>query len=237
MTGKERRSGIIWGLIFIGLGIAAAVNPDLMEGAEPSGRHYLLKQTVVWLWSRPGGVVAILVGTALLWRVFKSKSKDKFHSAESASSGHSATANPVPTEGQANMTSPEDFISAIPGIADDHIKRCGEIFKENVDYSEESIMRIDDLINKGWPDGPPAMLETTVITFGSYLGEAIRKNLGGQWGYSEEEGYFLENVGGRAKIFPFAKMAKRFTQGEDESISFYYAGTKRIIEQGRPSPK
>ncbi len=171
-------------------------------------------------------ILALVVLAIVVFRLWMRK---KAGSIQTASSSHAAAGNNS-SEKKPRQTSPEDFIASIPGIAEDHIKRVRDIFQEDIDYSEASIKKIDAIISKGWPDGPPVMLQTTVIAFGTYLGEAIRNNLGGEWGYSEDEGYFLENVGGKAKVFPFAKITKRFKEGEDESIGFYYAATKHIIE-------
>jgi hypothetical protein len=71
MTAKEKRGAIIGGLAFIGLGIAMIVHPDLAEGAEASGRHALLKTIIVWMWGIPGGIVAILLGSASVWSGIK----------------------------------------------------------------------------------------------------------------------------------------------------------------------
>jgi len=71
MTSKEKRAGIIGGIVFIGLGIAAIVNPNMMEGAEASGRNFLVKLIFAYLWSRPGGVIAILLGCGSIWGVIK----------------------------------------------------------------------------------------------------------------------------------------------------------------------
>ncbi len=71
MTGKEKRAGIIGGLVFVGLGIAAVLNPHLMDNGEPSGRNFLTKLIFVYLWSRPGGVIAIILGCASIWNAIK----------------------------------------------------------------------------------------------------------------------------------------------------------------------
>jgi len=125
---------------------------------------------------------------------------------------------------------PEDFLRAIPEFADQHVETVRKIFGEELDYSEASIAKLDEIINKGWPDRPPAMLEPTVVTFGAYLGEAIRRNIGGEWGFAESEGYFLDRVGGKAKIFPFNKVTKRFRNGEEDSLGFYYRAMKHTLE-------
>ncbi len=172
-------------------------------------------------------IVIIVLFVIVAFRLWMRK---KAGSAQGVSAQRPSPEGGSPQEGP-KRTSPEDFIASIPGLAEDHVKRCRDIFNEELDYSEESMKRIDAIINKGWPNGPPVMLEPTAVAFGAYVGEAIKRNLGGNWGYSEEEGYFLENVGGKAKVFPFAKVVKRFKEGEGDSIGFYYAATKHIIEK------
>jgi len=77
VTGKEKRAGIIGGLVFIGLGIAAIINPNLTEGAEASGRNFLIKLVFIYPWSRPGGVIAILLGCGSIWGVIKPREYEK----------------------------------------------------------------------------------------------------------------------------------------------------------------
>jgi hypothetical protein len=130
-----------------------------------------------------------------------------------------------------SSASPEEFLRRIPDIADQHVETVRNIFGEELDYSEESIAQLDKIIQKGWPDRPPAMLEPTVVTFGAYLGETIRRNIGGEWGFAESEGYYLDGVGEKAKIFPFAKVTKRFKNGEEDSLEFYYKAIKHTLEE------
>jgi hypothetical protein len=128
-------------------------------------------------------------------------------------------------------TPPEDFLQRIPDIADQHVETVRNIFGEELDYSEESIEKLDEIINKGWSGRTPAMLEPTVVAFGAYLGEAIRRNIGGEWGFAENEGYYLDKVGEKAKIFPIAKVTKRFKNGEEDSLGFYYQAIKDTLSE------
>jgi hypothetical protein len=121
------------------------------------------------------------------------------------------------------------FIACIPGHAESHIKMCKEHFGVDLDYSAESLKTIDEIITKNWPK-PPNMLNPVVISFGSYVGETIRRLLGGEWAFDPERGYTLANVGGAStRIFPFAKVEKRFVNGEGDSIGFYFAAIGKII--------
>jgi hypothetical protein len=75
MTAQEKRAAVIGGLCIVGLGIAAIVSPDLMSEAEVSGRNGLLKRLVAWAWSVPGGIIAIALGSASVWKGFRGSSK------------------------------------------------------------------------------------------------------------------------------------------------------------------
>jgi hypothetical protein len=129
----------------------------------------------------------------------------------------------------ARASSPEDFIVSIPA-AEHHIQATRDLFGKELDYSGASIAELDGIIEEGWSDGSPILLESTVLAFGCYLGEAIRRNLGGVWGYTPEHGYPMDQVGGTARIFPFAKVRKRFQKGAADSLAFYYQSIKHVVE-------
>jgi hypothetical protein len=138
--------------------------------------------------------------------------------------------NPSGQNGSKEGISAEDsFISSIPDLARSHVEISGKQWSYSLDYSEESVTSLEKIIAEGWPDGGNSPLDTTIAMFGSYLGETIRKNMGGIWEHDAKMGYALKDVGGKATIFPFAKIAKRFKEGSDESLTFYYESIKQII--------
>lgn len=117
MTGKEKRAGIIGGLILVGLGVAAIINPDLMEGAEVSGRNFLIKLVVVYLWSRPGGVIAVLLGCASIWGVIKRARVEKENT--TAEEMHATEPGPASdAEAEGPGTEEDDRKYAPPGYFD-----------------------------------------------------------------------------------------------------------------------
>lgn len=98
------------------------------------------------------------------------------------------------------------------------------------DYSEHSLTALDDVISECW-SGPPKKMEVMVAMFGSYLGETIRRQLGGKWA-EDEGGYHLIDVSGvDARIDPFSKMRKRFLDGSAESLSSYFAAIKVVAAE------
>ena len=127
------------------------------------------------------------------------------------------------------------FIARIPNHAESHIKMCKEHFGIDLDYSAESLKTIDEIITKNWPK-PPNMLNPVVISFGSYVGETIRRLFGGEWVFDSKHGYALASIGGAStRIFPFAKVEKRFINGDGDSISFYFAALVKIIADKKSS--
>jgi hypothetical protein len=150
-----------------------------------------------------------------------------------------ASAPPIPPEPAApdENQSPEDqareFVQQIPIHAESHCKTAREVFGVELDYGADSIAKLDQIISEGWPKEPPATLNDTVVGFGSYLGETIRRLHGGDWCFNEENGLHLDvgNLG--LKIFPFAKTEKRFLNGEEDSLEFYYAFIRFKIEEAR----
>jgi hypothetical protein len=63
-----------------------------------------------------------------------------------------------------------EFARQIPELAERHRRLAKETFGLELNYEPESIALLDRMVREGWPD-PPAMLQTVVTGFGSYLGE------------------------------------------------------------------
>ena len=115
-----------------------------------------------------------------------------------------------------------------------HVKLTERHSGVQLGYDEASFAQLDEIIEEGWGGEPPAMLDTTALTFGSFLGESIRRLLGGEWSYDEDKGYHLTQVGGVGMtLFPFDKVKKRFLNGDEDSLAFYYAKIKQVVEQER----
>ena len=115
-----------------------------------------------------------------------------------------------------------------------HIKLMERHSGVRLNYDEASFAQLDEMIEEGWGGEAPAMLDTTVLPFGSFVGESIRRLLGGEWGYDEDKGCHLTQVGGVGMtLFPFDKVKKRFLNGDEDSLESYYAKIKQIVEQER----
>jgi len=123
-----------------------------------------------------------------------------------------------------------DFIERIPEYAELHIQKSKELAGEDLHYDESCFALTDKIIEESWGEKPPGMIGVVVSTFGSFLGEAIRRLHGGHWDFSPEHGVFLRDVGvNKVPLFPFDKVRKRFEKGSSDSIAEYYENLKKHI--------
>lgn len=63
----EKIKGVIGGLVLIAFGIAMILNPDLMDGAEASGRRTLIKSILIFIWSLPAGIIVTILGGFIIY--------------------------------------------------------------------------------------------------------------------------------------------------------------------------
>ena len=126
---------------------------------------------------------------------------------------------------------PEAFIAAIPGMAERHRELMEKNFGETMIYAKRDFGRLDKIIEKGWKDGAPKDSEALVRSFGAYFGEAIRRMHGGKWVHDSERGFGLESVGGKASIYPFEKVRKRFQNGQTDSLLTFYLALNRMLNK------
>ncbi len=115
-------------------------------------------------------------------------------------------------------------------IAQSHVDSARQEYALNFDYSEESLGWIDDAIAKFHPDG--AVQDSTVIGFGAYVGETIRRLLGGNWVQDERGVALLQRVGGKElSASPFSWVQKRLANGMEDSVATRYSTLKQEIGQ------
>jgi hypothetical protein len=109
-----------------------------------------------------------------------------------------------------------------------HIDTTKQIMGIELKFDEESILKLDDLISSAWPDNPPVQLDNVVLTFGSFLGESIRQTLGGEW-VQTETSYGLKIGDATANVF--SKVRKRFLNGMEDSLSYYYLSVRKLLAE------
>lgn len=86
---------------------------------------------------------------------------------------------------------------------------------KTLDFSISSLMTVDHLIENGFqPNEPIDTINTGIHAFGAYVGEVVRRNLGGEWQNEVTQGQpVLLQVGSTHKrIEPFDLVARRFQE-------------------------
>ena len=115
-------------------------------------------------------------------------------------------------------------------IAQAHVDTARQNYAMTFDYSEQSLRWVDDAIAKFQANG--SAQDDTIIGFGAYVGETIRRSLGGIWVQDERGVALLQRVGGRElSASPFSWVQQRFAAGIEESVAAKFAGLKSQIGQ------
>ena len=112
-----------------------------------------------------------------------------------------------------------------------NLKKAANACVENIEtiigvklaYNQESLKRLDDLIDSHWGGmNPPEGFKGEIVVMGAFLGECINGNLGSHWVYDENNKMFgvqHEKVG---TAFPFNKVEKRFYIGRTNCLETMY---------------
>jgi hypothetical protein len=90
-----------------------------------------------------------------------------------------------------------------------------------LDFSPESVDRLDELIAESWPGVPEkGTYEPMVPALGAYVGEVLVRHTGANWIRDPEQGYGVERNGQVA--FPMTEVSRRFELGPEHAIGRFY---------------
>lgn len=101
---------------------------------------------------------------------------------------------------------------------------------QELDFDERSVEWLDGFIERNRHNWDDATKEKLGGMLGSFLGECIRSNYGGEW-LMTENGLAVSFDETNA-AFPFNKVNKQIENGREDSISSFYStlGTLRTIK-------
>ena len=119
------------------------------------------------------------------------------------------------------------------GYAQAAVELARKEFKQDLDFSAESVDALDDILVVAVPQRD---LDFEVRLWGSYLGEVLRRRYAGGWEMTQYPGGTVAvpavDVRG-SRLFPLMKVYRRLTVGEEEDLrSFYTMVTERL---GKPA--
>jgi hypothetical protein len=129
------------------------------------------------------------------------------------------------------MSANEEFARQLADMADEQAKAIADGFSVELDYTRESLDRLDELISR--PEFAAAQSESMITGLGVYVGETIRRNLGARWVEDSEFRVHLREVGGfNMMSLPVKWVTKRVENGATESIAGKYRALVTHVEGG-----
>ena len=132
------------------------------------------------------------------------------------------------------MATPQEnpaLTAELQRLAESHVALAGTKFGLTLDYSEESLRQTDDVISQQLAVGNS--LEDTLLTHGAYVGETLRRRLGGVWVQDERGVALLQGIGGGdLSASPFSWVQSRLANGMSDAL----AGRFKALQQQLPQP-
>ncbi len=111
-------------------------------------------------------------------------------------------------------------LKAIEENAELVINGVGRMCGVQLDYDEKSVEWLDGYIERNRKDFDEETVEKMTNILGSFLGECIRRNFGGEWKISENGfGIIFDS---KKAVYPFAKTEKHLRNGSEDSIVGLY---------------
>lgn len=142
------------------------------------------------------------------------------------------------------MTSPsEEILARMQKRAAELVEFAKENFKLVLDYSEESICRVEHALDEiqkhigARAEESKAAVVNLSDGFGAYLGEVLRRKFGGEWrtnlpGFPPDvEGLVIRGT----VVVPLRQVFLRITRGSEFNIENYYRKAESVFVQRRES--
>ena len=121
------------------------------------------------------------------------------------------------------------------------MQRAAAVFAKSIndqvdgtlDYSEESIPRLDDVIDQAWPKGPGEdTVRYTLPPIAAYVGEVVIRNIGGRWVI--EDHYGVPAIEFRDQVaIPINRVGKRLMEGREWNLTTFYGELAAVWKEGR----
>lgn len=135
----------------------------------------------------------------------------------------------------------QSIADMMESCAADAVAVAQEQFGFALDYSHGSVESLETVVANvavGLDGGDKEATEQAVKRWGGYLGEVVRKNLGGQW-------EMVQYPGGTAavpalviagsQLYPLVKVYRRLTMGDAENICEFYAKIRDRLSPVHPT--
>jgi hypothetical protein len=102
-------------------------------------------------------------------------------------------------------------------------------------YDAKSIKYIEEFIERQRHNFDSEQVKGLVNSIGSFIGQCIIKNYGGQWQIDDDTKAVCVALDEKNKIFPFAKTAKQFENGIEDSVYSFYVIIPTVFKLPPPT--
>jgi hypothetical protein len=117
----------------------------------------------------------------------------------------------------------------------------------SADFRPQSLWSIDHFFDDNSHDGQPrrggllsANLGSRIFALGAYVGEVVRRSVGGTWWANDEDPKGEVNIEltlpDGTKIWPVQRVMKRYKNGPEDGIAAYGAALGLNVGQAPPRP-
>ncbi len=119
----------------------------------------------------------------------------------------------------------------------DDFKRLAELIKNqlNVDYDRKSVEVVEKFIEDNRSNHSKEMIAGISTSLGAFLGECIIHCFGGHW--QDINGEWCVSFDDKNAVYPFNKVKKQFTNGQEDSIKNFFELIPVIFRQYIQKPE
>lgn len=131
------------------------------------------------------------------------------------------------------MATPQEnpaLTAELQRLAESHVASAATRFGLTLDYSEESLRQTDAAIAKEQAAGNS--LEDSLLAHGAYVGETLRRRLGGVWVQDERGVALLQGIGGSdLTASPFSWMQSRLANGMGDALAARFSALQQAASK------
>ena len=100
----------------------------------------------------------------------------------------------------------------------------------NLKYDADSVKFLEGFIERNKASFDKEESKGLINSLGSFLGQCIIENYGGQWQLDNETGSVAVVFDESNKAYPFAKVSKQFDNGLEDSVYFFYGAIPTVFK-------
>lgn len=126
---------------------------------------------------------------------------------------------------------PEKIDSTMAGAAAALVRKLDSSLPGALDYSEASLGTLDGVIDRLWALQPAPSIDIWQPIVAAYVGEVIRRNLGGRWVVDKQLGLLAIERNGQ-RVYPDNRIQKRLVEGAKWNLVAFFAELASVWREG-----